>query len=243
MEQEERKELLSAVEAIARKYAIMGGGVVSAWILVSTILLTLYLGKMAAPATATVTVEAADAKALPAVQNTVPPDVPDPLDGETPVDSKADMDDILADMMNGSAPEEKPAGKSTDQIREDVRSHVETFQTLFFNVDPEPAALKASMSKALACADKSAEDYYKGLQERNYYEKLRSMGARQTISITSVKVSGEDEPWLAETAGVLTVDRSQGKTLYEYSSSCSVVRRGEDGYLVKDFKVQFEKRK
>lgn len=244
MEQEERKELLSQVEGIIRKYVIVGAGAVDAFVLIVALCLA-YMSPARPSAEAAVTAQtvmAAPAAEVPVEADTAAAVLPDPLEAAPQEKPAADaVDDIFGDLLSGetaAAPKEKPLAER----KAEAQGRVEEFQRTFFNVNPDPAALQASMKKALAMvSDDSAADYYKGLRERNYFEKLRNLKATQRLDIMAVTVNTGNEPWTATTTGTLTVVRPDGETVYDYSGSCGVAC--EDGtYMIRDVKAQFNKK-
>ena len=97
-------------------------------------------------------------------------------------------------LANGKALEAY-ASERKDNIPVEARDHVKVFHRLFFTLDPDDKAIKATITKALYLADGSAKRVYDDLKENGYYAGLISGNVNQTISVDSVAIDINEYPY------------------------------------------------
>lgn len=97
-------------------------------------------------------------------------------------------------LANGKALE-AVAGDRAANLPVEARDHVATFHRYFFTLDPDDKAIQANITRALYLADRSARDVYGSLKENNYYAGLISGNISQKITVDSVAVSTDSEPY------------------------------------------------
>lgn len=97
-------------------------------------------------------------------------------------------------LANGKALEAFSSERK-DNIPVEARDHVKTFHQYFFTLDPDDAAVQATISKALYLADGTAKRVYDDLKEKGYYAALISGNVNQTITVDSVVVDINEYPY------------------------------------------------
>jgi len=88
------------------------------------------------------------------------------------------------------------ASKRKDNIEVEARSHVTMFHTDFFTLDPDEKVIESNIKKALYMADGSAKRQYDNLKETSYYSGIISGNISQQISVDSISLSMNAEPYL-----------------------------------------------
>lgn len=88
------------------------------------------------------------------------------------------------------------ASKRKDNIEVEARSHVAMFHTDFFALDPDEKVIESNIKKALYLADGSAKRQYDNLKETSYYSGIISGNVSQQISVDSISLSMNAEPYL-----------------------------------------------
>ncbi len=88
------------------------------------------------------------------------------------------------------------ASDRKDNVSVEARDHIRTFHRLFFTLDPDDDAIKENISKALFLADGSAKRLYDDMRETGYYAGLISGNINQTITIDSVQVNIDNDPYI-----------------------------------------------
>lgn len=106
----------------------------------------------------------------------------------------AQMQSRIYILANGKALEAY-ASERKDNILVEARDHVKVFHRLFFTLDPDDKAIKATITKALYLADGSAKRVYDDLREKGYYAGVISGNVNQTISVDSVAVDISEYPY------------------------------------------------
>jgi len=81
------------------------------------------------------------------------------------------------------------AGDRKDNIPVEVRDHVRTFHTLFFNLDPDEKEIEANLGQALYLADATAKRVYMNLKESGYYADVISANISQRLHIDSIDLN------------------------------------------------------
>ncbi|SOD17669.1 conjugative transposon protein TraK [Pedobacter xixiisoli] len=82
-----------------------------------------------------------------------------------------------------------------DNVSVEARDHVRTFHRYFFTLDPDDDAIQENINRALYLADGSAKRLYDDMRESGYFANLISGNINQTISIDSVHVNINSEPF------------------------------------------------
>lgn len=82
-----------------------------------------------------------------------------------------------------------------DNIAVEARDHVRVFLTYFFTLDPDEKTIQSNLTKALYLADASAKKQYDNLQETGYYAGVISGNISQQVSVDSVLVDTQIEPY------------------------------------------------
>lgn len=98
-------------------------------------------------------------------------------------------------ILSGDLALEAYAGTRKDNMSVEARSHVKLFHQFFFTLDPDEKMIDAGISKALYMADGSAKNQYNSLRETGYYASVISGNISQQITVDSVAVSLQKEPY------------------------------------------------
>jgi conjugative transposon TraK protein len=98
-------------------------------------------------------------------------------------------------LANGKALEAYSADRK-DNVPVEAKDHVKMFHQYFFTLDPDEKVIDANITKALYLADGSAKRQYDNLKETSYYSSIISGNISQQISIDSITVSMNAEPYL-----------------------------------------------
>ncbi|MEZ2338790.1 conjugative transposon protein TraK [Mucilaginibacter sp. RCC_168] len=77
----------------------------------------------------------------------------------------------------------------------ELRDHIKTFHQYFFNLSPDEKAIQAGITKALYLADESAKQAYDNLREQGYYNNLISANISQEITVDSINVDVNRNPY------------------------------------------------
>lgn len=70
----------------------------------------------------------------------------------------------------------------------EIKSHVNTFHTLFFSLPPDDEFIKNSMNKAMYLVDESGLKQYNNMKEKGFFNQILSSSASISIKTDSIKV-------------------------------------------------------
>jgi len=87
------------------------------------------------------------------------------------------------------------ASDRKSNIPVEIRDHVKTFHQLFFNLNPDDKAIRATVSKALYLSDESAKKQYDNLRESGYYSNLVSANIAKEVQLDSINLDIETYPY------------------------------------------------
>ncbi len=82
-----------------------------------------------------------------------------------------------------------------DNMGVEARDHVRMFHTYFFTLDPDEKSIQVNLTKALYMADASAKKQYDNLKETGYYAGVISGNINQQVTVDSVLVNMQIEPY------------------------------------------------
>lgn len=99
----------------------------------------------------------------------------------------SNMKDKIYVLANDKAIEAFATDRKNNIVVE-AKSHIKTFHTFFFTLDPDDDAIRSSINKALNLADGSAKKVYDDLRENKFYSGIISGNVNQTIRIDSTQV-------------------------------------------------------
>jgi len=97
-------------------------------------------------------------------------------------------------LANGKALEAFSAERK-DNVAVEIRDHVKMFHYWFFTLDPDEKVIGSNIGKALYLADGSAKKVYDNLREQGYFTNLISANVSQTITVDSVVLDMQQEPF------------------------------------------------
>lgn len=97
-------------------------------------------------------------------------------------------------LANGKALEAFSAERK-DNVAVEIRDHVKMFHYWFFTLDPDEKVIASNIGKALYLADGSAKKEYDNLREQGYFTNLISANISQTITVDSVLLDMQAEPF------------------------------------------------
>ena len=97
-------------------------------------------------------------------------------------------------LANGKALEAISADRK-DNVPVEARDHIKMFHHYFFTLDPDEKVIASNIGKALYLADESAQNQYNGLKEKSYYNNLISGNISQQITVDSIQLNINSEPY------------------------------------------------
>lgn len=97
-------------------------------------------------------------------------------------------------LYNGKVLEAVASDKKSN-IPVELRDHIKTFHQLFFNLNPDDKAIRATVGRALYLADESAKKQYDNLRESGYYNNLISANIAKEVQLDSIKLDIEQYPY------------------------------------------------
>ncbi len=117
------------------------------------------------------------------------------------------------------------AFKADNGVQKDLEivNHMERFHELLFNLSPNIDMINANARKAMELADGSAYDFFRDLQEKQYYSRLVNINAVQQIQVDSVKYDLSVYPYEVRTFSSLYIMRESSISKYDYRTACSVI--------------------
>ena len=98
-------------------------------------------------------------------------------------------------VLAGDKALEAYASGRKDNIAVEARDHVRMFHTYFFTLDPDEKSIQTNLTRALYLADASAKKQYDNLKETGYYAGVISGNISQQVSVDSVLVDTQNEPY------------------------------------------------
>lgn len=87
------------------------------------------------------------------------------------------------------------AADRKDNIPVEARDHIKTFHQHFFTLDPDEKVIDAGIRQALYLADISAKKQYDDLKEGGYYSGIISGNISQRITMDSIVLDMQSEPY------------------------------------------------
>lgn len=96
--------------------------------------------------------------------------------------------DVLQFALSKNVKENRPA---------EIRSHIEIFSTLFFDLDPDPKEIKNRIDKSLVLIDNSGQQMNSARKEALYYHKIVEGSISSRISIDSIQIDASSYPYRA----------------------------------------------
>ena len=94
-----------------------------------------------------------------------------------------------------------------DNIIVEARDHVKMFHTYFFTLDPDEKSIQLNLTRALYLADASAKKQYDNLKETCYYAGVISGNISQQVSVDSVMVDTQTEPYAFRCYATIRITR------------------------------------
>ena len=110
-------------------------------------------------------------------------------------------------ILAGNQAMEAFASLRKDNILVEAKSHIRLFHTYFFTLDPDEKVIETNISKALYLADASAKNQYNNLKETGYYSDVIAGNISQQISIDSITVNIQSEPYFFRCKGFIKIIR------------------------------------
>jgi conjugative transposon TraK protein len=110
-------------------------------------------------------------------------------------------------ILAGDQAMEAFASKRKDNVLVEAKSHISLFHIYFFTLDPDDKVIEKNISKALYMADASAKKQYNNLKETGYYSNIIAGNISQQISIDSITVNTNSEPYFFHCYGTEKIIR------------------------------------
>jgi len=97
-------------------------------------------------------------------------------------------------LYNGKVLEAVASDKKSN-IPVELRDHIKTFHQLFFNLNPDDKAIRATVGRALYLSDESAKKQYDNLRESGYYNNLISANIAKEVQLDSIRLNTNEYPY------------------------------------------------
>ncbi|PZX51506.1 conjugative transposon TraK protein [Algoriphagus ratkowskyi] len=129
-----------------------------------------------------------------------------------------------------------------DNIIVEAKDHIATFHRYFFTLDPDEKAITSTTTKALYLADASAKRQYDNLTESNYYSNIIAGNISQEISMDSVSIDVQQNPFYFRYYGRQQLTRTGSivtrKLITEgYLRQVSRSENNPHGFLIESWKT------
>ncbi len=124
----------------------------------------------------------------------------------------------------------------------EAREHVRRFHELFFTLAPDQSAINENMKRAFYLADKSAYNYYKDLEEQDYFKRLISGNVYQKVKIDSIRCDFSSVPYTVSTYGKVYIVRTSNITERNLETYCELMNttrsdNNPQGFIMEHFEV------
>lgn len=144
-------------------------------------------------------------------------------------------------LLNGKAMEAVAADRK-ENLPVELRDHLRTFHRLFFDLDPDEKAIKASVLQSLYLADGSAKALYDDEVEKGFISGLISGNISQSVKLDSIWLNVDQEPYAFRCRGTQTMTRATSVTMRSLVTQGLVrnVERSDNnphGFLIERFEV------
>ncbi|WP_214226621.1 conjugative transposon protein TraK [Pedobacter sp. B4-66] len=100
------------------------------------------------------------------------------------------------------------ASERKDNIPVEARDHIRTFHEFFFTLSPDEKLIEANVTRALYLADGSAKKEYDNLKESNYYSNIISGNLSQVVSMDSITLNLDQQPYIFRFFGKQVITRA-----------------------------------
>lgn len=102
--------------------------------------------------------------------------------------------DKLYVLGNGKALEAFASSRK-ENIPVEAKEHIRTFHSYFFTHGPDEKFIQQQIGRSLYLADRSAKQQYDNLREANYYVSIISGNINQSVSMDSIRLDLDSEPF------------------------------------------------
>jgi conjugative transposon TraK protein len=126
----------------------------------------------------------------------------------------------------------------------EIKSHVNTFHTLFFTLPPDDEFIKHTMDKAMYLVDESGVKQYNTLKEKGYFNQILASSASLSIKTDSIKVDLEGYKFIYYGTQRIERETSILKRAIATEGSLRDVARTENnphGLIITDWKTIYNK--
>ncbi|MBT2561293.1 conjugative transposon protein TraK [Pedobacter sp. ISL-68] len=100
------------------------------------------------------------------------------------------------------------AAERKDNIPVEAKDHIRTFHEFFFTLSPDEKLIQANVTRALYLADGSAKKQYDNLKESNYYDNIISGNLSQVVSMDSITLNLDQQPYSFRFYGKQVITRT-----------------------------------
>lgn len=127
-------------------------------------------------------------------------------------------------------------------IEVEARDHIRSFHQYFFSLDPDDKQIHKSIGRALYLADNSAKKAFDNLSEQGYYSQVISSNTSQRISIDSIELSLNQQPYSFRCYATQELIRTSSKVTRNLitEGKLRTISRSEEnshGFLIENWKV------
>lgn len=124
----------------------------------------------------------------------------------------------------------------------EIKNHLETFNRLFFEFDPDPKDILERIDKALVLIDNSGSLMHSNRRESLYYHRIVEGSISSRIQVDSIKVDISSYPYRAQFFGKQKLIRPSNVILKNLIASCNLrnTKRTDDnphGLFIENFQL------
>lgn len=124
----------------------------------------------------------------------------------------------------------------------ELKNHLKMFHNLFFDLDPDPNAIKIQIKNALNLIDNSGKLKNSIREENMFYHKLVDGNMSSKIHVDSINVYMKEKPYRAVYFAKQKIIRQSKVVFKNLITSCSFreVKRSDDnphGFLIENYEI------
>ena len=134
------------------------------------------------------------------------------------------------------------ASSRAANIAVEAKDHIRNFHFYFFSLDPDDTQIKKNIGRALSLADISAKKAYDDLTEQGYYTQVISSNTRQRITIDSIALDLDKQPYRFKCFAIQELIRTSctvTRTLITEGQLRSISRseKNAHGFLIENWRI------
>ena len=124
----------------------------------------------------------------------------------------------------------------------EAKDHVRAFHRLFFDLDPDEAAIDAHVRESAYYGDASVLRLYSDLREKGYFTQLIQGNVIQKVEVDSIILTGSMSPFTARTYARQLLVRANTITSRQLITECNLIDvdrsdNNSHGFMIERLKV------